>query len=167
MCRPGRRTDAHPTTYRVLYVSAPGDGGVIPSWTDRPASAVPHRTPDLTPRERLAARTGHYLVFTLLFLVVYGGVVLRLGRFPEPLLLGILVVSLAKDLYDELRLRRGGMPLAYRGIEHAPSNAVLIAFILGGIIDPMGTVGGVSVETLALALAIVDLAFDLSQDLRA
>lgn len=128
---------------------------------------MPHRTPDLTPRERLAARTGHYLAFTLLFLALYGGIVVVLGRFPEPLLLGVLVVSLAKDLYDEVRLRRGGTPLGYAGIEHAPSNAVLIAFILGGVVDPTGTVGGVSVELVALGLAAVDLVFDLSQDLRA
>jgi hypothetical protein len=128
---------------------------------------VPHGTPGLTPRERLAARAGHYLAFTLLFLALYGGVVVALGRFPEPLLLAILVASFAKDLYDEVRLRRGGMPLGYAGIEHAPSNAVLIAMILGGVVTPVGTVGGVPVETLSLALATVDLLFDLSQDLRA
>ena len=128
---------------------------------------MPHGTPGLTPRERLVARAGHYLAFTLLFLALYGGVVVALGRFPEPLLLAILVGSLAKDAYDEVRLRRGGMPLGYAGIEHAPSNAVLIAMTLGGVIDPAGMVGGVSVETLSLALAAVDLVFDLSQDLRA
>ncbi|MEF8819945.1 MAG: hypothetical protein V5A31_13165 [Haloferacaceae archaeon] len=128
---------------------------------------MPHGTPGLTARERLVARAGHYLAFTLLFLAVYGGVVVALGRFPEPLLLGILVVSLAKDVYDELRLRRGGSPLGYAGIEHAPSNAVLIAFVLGGVIDPVGTVGGVSVASLALGLAAVDLVFDLWQDARA
>jgi hypothetical protein len=128
---------------------------------------VPHGTPGLTTRERLVARVGHYLAFGLLFLVVYGGVVLVLGRFPEPLLLGILVVSFAKDLYDEVRLRRGGMPLGYAGIEHAPSNAVLIAMILAGVIDPAGTVVGVPVEPVALVLAAVDLVFDLWQDARA
>lgn len=145
---------------------------------------MPHGTPGLTPRERLVARAGHYVGFTLLFLAIYGGTVYTLGRFPEPLLLGILVVSLAKDIYDEVRLRRGRMPLGYAGIEHAPSNAVLIGFVLAGVIEPAGTVGSVvgpavdvvdptgtvgdlSVESVALGLAVVDLLFDISQDLRA
>ncbi len=128
---------------------------------------MPHGSPGLTARERLAARGGRYLAFTLLFLAVYGGVVVGVGRFPEPLLLAILGGSLAKDLYDEVRLQRGGVPLGYAGIEHAPSNAVLIWLILGGVIDPLGALWGVPVETLALVLAAVDLVFDLSQDLRA
>lgn len=134
---------------------------------DSSSTPVPHGTPGLTPRERLAARVGHYLAFTLFFLAVYGGVVVAVGRFPEPLLLAILVGSFAKDLYDEVRLQRGGVPLGYAGIEHAPSNAVVIWLILGGVIDPTGVLWGVPVETLALALASVDLVFDLSQDLRA
>jgi hypothetical protein len=52
--------------------------------------------------------------------------------------LAILIVSVLKDLYDEYRLQRGGQPLAYANIEHSPSNAVLIVFILTGMIAPVG-----------------------------
>ncbi|WP_435064619.1 hypothetical protein [Halobaculum sp. EA56] len=128
---------------------------------------MPHGTSGLTVRERLVARAWHYVAFGVLSLAVYGGIVVLLGRFPGWLLLAILVGSLLKDVYDEYRLRRGRDPLGYAGIEHAPSNAVLIAFLLLDVIEPAGTVLGVSVESLALGIAVVDLAFDLSQDARA
>ena len=128
---------------------------------------MPHGTSGPSPGERLVAGARNYVVFGVLSVVGYGGVVIVLGRFPEPLLLGILVASALKDVYDEYRLRRGDGPLAYAGIEHSPSNAVLIAFVLTGVIRPTGTVLGVSVGTLALWLAAADLVFDLSQDARA
>jgi hypothetical protein len=128
---------------------------------------MPHRTPGLTARERLVARGWHYVVFGILSLVGYGAVVVVLGEFPELLLLGILVASFLKDVFDEYRLWQGRVPLGYAGIEHSPSNAVLIAFLLLDVIEPTGTVLGVSVESVALWLAAIDLVFDLSQDARA
>lgn len=128
---------------------------------------MPHGREGLSPRQRLIARGWHYLAYSVLFLVVYGGVRLYLGRFPEWLLFGVLVASLLKDVYDEVRLRRGGQPLAYAGVEHAPSNAVLIGFILVGFVEPSGAVLGFPARDVALGLAVVDLLFDLSQDLRA
>jgi hypothetical protein len=115
----------------------------------------------------LLARGAHYLAFGVLFALLYGGVVLRLGRFPTWLLLGILGASLFKDVYDEIRLRQGGQPLAYAGIEHTPSNLVLLAFLLTGVVDPAGSLVGVPVESLAIGLAVVDTVFDLWQDARA
>ena len=117
-------------------------------------------------RDRLRARLRHYLAYTALFLLLYGGLRLWLGRFPEPLLFGVLAVSLAKDLYDEFRLRRGGTPLAFAGFEHAPSNAVVLAFLALGVMSPAGTVGGVPSAYVAGGLAALDLLFDLHQDLR-
>ena len=127
---------------------------------------APHGTPGLSPGERLAARWLHYVAFGSLFAVAYGWLALA-GRFPPWLLFGLLAVSLAKDGYDEYRLRRGGRPLAYVGVEHAPSNVVLLVLLLGGLLDPVGALAGVSLWTWAVALATADLAFDLSQDLRA
>jgi hypothetical protein len=128
---------------------------------------MPHGTPNLSPRQRLVARGWHYLGYTVFFLLLYGGIRVSLGRFPEWLLFGVLAVSLLKDVYDELRLRRGSQPFAYAGIEHTPSNAVLIAFLLSGFVDPTSTVLGVPAREVALWLAVVDLVFDLSQDMRA
>lgn len=128
---------------------------------------MPHGTPGLSPRQRLVARGWHYLAYTVLFLVLYGGIRVWTGGFPEWLLFAVLVGSLLKDVYDELRLQRGGQPLGYAGVEHAPSNAILIAFLLSGFIDPTGTVLGVSARNIALGLAVIDLLFDLSQDMRA
>jgi hypothetical protein len=128
---------------------------------------VPHGTPGLGPRERLLARSVHYLVFGVLFLGLYGAVVRFTGGFPEWLLLAILGGSLLKDLYDEVRLRRGGQPLAYAGIEHTPSNLVLLVFVLLDVLEPTGTVLGVPVEPLVIGLAVVDTVFDLWQDARA
>lgn len=116
--------------------------------------------------QRLTARWRHYVAYTALFLVVYGGIRVVTGGFPTPLLFGLLVGSLLKDAYDELRLRRGRSPLAYAGFEHAPSNAVLLGFLATGVIDPPGTVAGVPAALLAGALAAVDLVVDLSQDAR-
>ena len=128
---------------------------------------MPHGTPGLTPRQRLVARGWHYLVFSVLFLVVYGGIRLVTGGFPEWLLFTVLVGSGLKDVYDEVRLQRGGQPLAYAGIEHSPSNAILIVFLLSGFIDPAGSVLGVSARNVALVIAVADLLFDISQDMRA
>ncbi len=113
------------------------------------------------------ARGWHYLGYGVFFSLVYGGIRVYLGEFPEWALFAVLVGSLLKDVSDEVRLRRGGQPLAYAGIEHAPSNAVLIVFVLSGGIDPVGTVLGVPSRDVALWLAVVDLVFDLSQDVRA
>ncbi|WP_154018486.1 hypothetical protein [Halolamina rubra] len=128
---------------------------------------MPHGTPGLTPRQRLVARGWHYLVYSVLFLVLYGGIRLVTGGFPEWLLFAVLVGSVLKDLYDELRLQRGGQPLGYAGIEHSPSNAVLIVFLLSGFVDPAGSVLGVPARDVALVIAVGDLLFDLSQDMRA
>lgn len=128
---------------------------------------MPHGTPGLSPRQRLVARGWHYLAYGLLFALVYGGVRLYFGEFPEWLLFAVLVGSLLKDVYDELRLRRGGQPLAYAGVEHAPSNAVLIIFLLTGFVTPAGAVLGFPASDVAVWLAGFDLLFDLSQDMRA
>lgn len=128
---------------------------------------MPHGTPGLSPRQRLVARGWHYLAYSVLFLLLYGGIRVSTGRFPEWLLFAVLVGSLLKDVYDELRLQRGGQPLGYAGVEHAPSNAVLIAFLLSGFVDPTGTVAGLPARDVALGIAVVDLLFDLSQDMRA
>lgn len=128
---------------------------------------MPHGTPGLSPGQKLLARGWHYLAYSIFFLLVYGGIRLWLGWFPVWLLFAVLVVSLLKDVYDEFRLQRGGQPLGYAGIEHSPSNAVLIGFLLTGVIDPAGTVVGFPARDVALWLAAVDLVFDLSQDLRA
>lgn len=128
---------------------------------------MPHGTRGLSPRQRLVARGWHYFGYSVFFLLLYGGIRLSTGRFPEWLLFAVLVGSLLKDVYDEIRLRRGGQPLAYAGIEHAPSNAVLIAFLLSGFIAPTGTVLGVPAGDMALGLAVFDLLFDISQDMRA
>lgn len=128
---------------------------------------MPHGTAGLTPRQRLVARGWHYLGYSILFLLLYGGIRLSLGRFPEWLLFAVLVGSLLKDVFDEIRLQRGGQPLAYAGVEHAPSNAILIVFLLSGFVDPTGAVLGIPARDVALGLAVVDLLFDLSQDMRA
>lgn len=128
---------------------------------------MPHDTPGLAPHERLVARLWHYVAYSILFLLVYGGVRLSLGYFPDALLFGILIISVLKDVYDEYRLQRGGQPLGYAGFEHTPSNLVLIVFLAGGFIEPSGTFGGFTATEVAIGLAAFDLVFDLSQDLRA
>jgi hypothetical protein len=128
---------------------------------------MPHGTRGLSPRQRLVARGWHYLGYGVFFLVLYGGIRLSLGRFPEWLLFAVLVGSLLKDVYDETRLQRGGQPLAYGGIEHAPSNVILVVFLLSGVVDPAGAILGVPARDVALGLAVVDLVFDLWQDVRA
>lgn len=128
---------------------------------------MPHGTPGLSPRQRLLARGWHYLAYTVFFLLVYGGIRVATGEFPTWLLFAVLVVSLLKDVYDEIRLRRGDQPLAYAGVEHAPSNVVLILFLLSGFVAPTGTVLGFPARHVALWLAGIDLVFDLSQDMRA
>lgn len=129
---------------------------------------MPHGTPrDRSPHQKLVARGWHYLGYSAFFLLLYGGIRLTIGRFPEWLLFGVLVGSLLKDVYDEIRLRRGGQPLAYAGVEHAPSNVVLIIFLLSEFVNPTGTVLGIPTRNVALGLAVVDLLFDFSQDVRA
>lgn len=123
--------------------------------------------PSHTPASRIRARLRHYIAYVVVFLVVYGGVVVGLGRFPRWLLFGVLGVSILKDLLDEIRMARGGSPLGFAGFEHAPSNLVLLGLLLTGVVDPVGGVLGVDAGTLAVVLAGFDLAFDLSQDLRA
>jgi len=86
----------------------------------------------------------------LFFAALYAGIRIWLGAFPDRLLFAILIVSVLKDLYDEYRLQRGGQPLAYASIEHSPSNAVLIVFILSGIISTSGMYVGISADTWAL-----------------
>lgn len=127
---------------------------------------VPHSTPGRRSDRRLVARWPHYVAFTALFGAAYGGLALA-GRFPRWLLFGVLLVSLAKDVYDEYRLRRGQPPLIYAGVEHAPSNVVLLALSLSGVLVPTGAFVGVSAWSWAVTLAAVDLVFDVSQDLRA
>ncbi len=127
---------------------------------------MPHRTPGLTARERLAARAVHYVGYAAFFGLLYGGVRYGLGRFPDALLFGVLLGSVAKDLYDEYRLRRGRQPLAYAGVEHAPSNLVLLAFLATGVVAPSGAIAGVPAGHWAAGIAAFDLAFDLWQDSR-
>ena len=127
---------------------------------------MPQATPGLSATERLATRWHHYVAFGGLFAVVYGWLALS-GRFPGWLLFGVLFVSLTKDVYDEYRLRRGDPPLIYAGVEHAPSNAVLLVLLLSGWLVPAGAFLGVSSWSWAVLLAAVDLVFDVSQDLRA
>lgn len=103
---------------------------------------MPHGTPGLSPRQRLLARGWHYLAYTVLFVVVYGGILATTGAFPTWLLFAVLVGFLLKDVYDEIRLQRGGQPLVYAGIEHAPSNGVLIVFLLSGLVAPTGSILG-------------------------
>lgn len=128
---------------------------------------MPHGTPGLSRRERFAARLLHYAAFTLFFLLLYGGIRFWLGRFPKDLLVGVLVASLAKDLIDEVLLALGRAPLAYAGVEHAPSNAILLGFLATGVVEPTGSLSGVPVTYWAGGLAALDLVLDLSQDLRA
>ena len=127
---------------------------------------MPHSTPGLTATERLAARWHHYVAFGALFALVYGGLALA-GRFPRWLLFGLLAVSIGKDVLDEFRLRQGAPPLVYAGVEHAPSNVVLLVLLLSGTLAPAGAFLGVSAWSWALVLAAFDLVFDVSQDLRA
>ena len=128
---------------------------------------MPHRTTDGSPSTRISARLWHYVASGLAFGVVYGWFVVERGGVPDALLFGVLLVSLAKDAYDEIRLRRGDGPLVYGGVEHSPSNAILLVLLLGGGVDPTGAFAGVSAHAWAVVLAAFDLAFDLSQDLRA
>lgn len=128
---------------------------------------MPHRTPGLSPLERLAARGWHYVAYTIVFLLSYGGIRIGLGYFPDWLLFGVLIASLAKDLYDEYRLQQDRQPLAYAGVEHAPSNVVLLMFLRADIIMPTGTLAEIPASYWAAGLASLDLVFDLSQDLRA
>jgi hypothetical protein len=128
---------------------------------------MPRRQPEQSARQRFAARVWHYLGFTVLFALLYAGIRIWLGSFPDRLLFAILLVSVLKDLYDEFRLQRGRQPLAYANIEHSPSNAVLIVFILTGMITPTRMYFGIAADTWSLALAVGDLLFDLSQDARA
>lgn len=114
----------------------------------------------------MAARWPYYVAFTALFAAVYGWLALS-GRFPRWLLFGVLVVSLAKDVYDEYRLRRGDPPMIYAGVEHAPSNLVLLVLLLSGVLVPTGALLGASAWSWAVLLAAADLVFDVSQDLRA
>ena len=118
------------------------------------------------PSARPLTRWPYYLAFGALFAIAYGGLALA-GRFPRWLLFGVLLVSLGKDVYDEYLLRRGGGPLIYAGVEHAPSNVVLLALLLSGLLVPAGSFAGVSAWSWAVLLAAVDLVFDVSQDLRA
>jgi hypothetical protein len=143
------------------------DGGIGFQSLRVSVKPMPHGTDGLSPRQRLFARGWHYLGYSVFFSLLYGGIRLSTGRFPDWLLFGVLVGSLLKDVYDELRLQRGGQPLGYAGIEHAPSNAVLIIFLLSGFIEPTGSVLSLPARDIAVALAVVDLLFDLSQDMRA
>ena len=127
---------------------------------------MPNARPGRPATGRLAARWRHYVAFGALYVVVYGGLALA-GRFPRWLLFGLLLVSLGKDLLDEYRLRRGGGPLVYAGIEHAPSDVVLLVLLLAGTLVPAGSFLGASAWSWAVLLAAVDLVLDVSQDLRA
>lgn len=113
----------------------------------------------------LARRTYYYLGFFVVFLGLYGGVALVMGAFPDWLLFGVLLFSVAKDVVDEYLIWLGEGPVAYGRIEHNPSNVVLLLFLAAGIVEPAGTVLGAP-SRVAAALAAVDLAFDGSQDLR-
>lgn len=114
----------------------------------------------------LARRTYYYLGFFVVFLGLYGGVVLVLEGFPDRLLFGVLLLSLAKDVVDEYLIWLGDKPVAYGRIEHNPSNLVLLLFLASGVVEPAGTVLGAPARGVAAALAFLDLALDGSQDLR-
>lgn len=114
----------------------------------------------------LLSRLRYYPPFLVGFGVVYGAVWLALDGFPGELALVILVASLLKDLVDEVRIRRGGSALAYASLEHAPSNVVLLLLLAAGEVTPVGTVGGLEVAWLTAVVGLLDLALDVSQDLR-
>lgn len=111
-------------------------------------------------------RLYYYIGFFVVFAWVYGVLTLVLNRFPDWLLFGILVVSLGKDLVDEVRMRSGGDPVAYARIEHNPSNVVLLFFLATGFVEPVGEVLSVPLLWVAYGLAVVDLVLDGSQDFR-
>lgn len=120
----------------------------------------------------LRRRLAHYAVFTVLFAMLYAGVLVGNGSFPPALLFGILALSLVKDVLDEVRLQRGDGPIAFLMVEHLPSNLVLLGLLGTGVVVPPGALAlpgagtSVSLWALAVGLAAVDALVDLSQDLR-
>lgn len=114
----------------------------------------------------LGSRLTYYAAFTVIFGGIYFGILMTLERFPVWLLFLILLVSLGKDLVDEYRIRKGNGPLAFASIEHNPSNFVLAGLLLSGVVEPTGTVAGLSTRWLALGLAIFDAGLDGWQDVR-
>ncbi|MFB6104309.1 MAG: hypothetical protein ABEJ57_04390 [Halobacteriaceae archaeon] len=79
----------------------------------------------------------------------------------------VLGVSLGKDLIDEVRMRRGGEPVAYATIEHTPSTIVLLALLLVGRVTFGPAIAGIDRQAITAAVGTVDLVLDISQDLRA
>lgn len=110
-------------------------------------------------------RAGYYGAYTCLFSAVYLGIVHRFGRFPEPLLFGLLALSFGKDLVDEFRLAHGKGSLV-PVTEHAPSNVVILVLLATGTVRPRGSFAGQSATRWVAALAFCDLLLDLSQDAR-
>ena len=110
-------------------------------------------------------RVGYYGAYTAFFATVYLGVLQKFGRFPEPLLFGLLALSVGKDVADEWRLARGETSLV-PVTEHAPSNVVILVLLATGVVRPRGSFAGHSATRWAAALAFGDLVLDLSQDAR-
>lgn len=113
----------------------------------------------------LTQRTDYYVLWTAIFLIVYGGATTFL-EVPATVWLSIVVISLLKDIYDEIRIYRGGTPLAYADIEHNPSNILILVFIAVGIINPDGSTLRISNTVLIVAMSLIDLVIDGWQDLR-
>lgn len=113
-----------------------------------------------------STRLRHYAVYLILFTVFYAGLA-RAGLLTGGAILAILVLSLAKDVADERHLRAGQSPYGYRGFEHAPSNVAILLLLGAGAAEVPGAVGGLPLAWVAPGLAVVDLAFDLWQDVRA
>lgn len=117
----------------------------------------------------LRGRHRHYLFYFAVFLTLYS-ILAAVGVSGQVWFLFVLI-ALAKDTVDEFLLRIIGQPLAYRRIEHAPSNVVILLFLLTGAATVPGTVelpalGTVGLTAVTVGLAAVDTAWDLWQDAR-
>jgi|GEM_PF-4051478 len=115
----------------------------------------------------ILGRLRYYPPYLLVFGLAYGAVVRWYGVFPGWAALVILAGSLLKDVVDEIRLQRGSEPVAYATIEHSPSTIVVLALVAVEAVAFGAPIAGVDRETLAVGIGVIDLALDLSQDLRA
>lgn len=107
-----------------------------------------------------------YAVSFLFFILFYGTILAIHGTLPRPLIGAVLLLAFAKDLADEWRMRHGGDALAYRRVEHNPSNVILLLLFATGTVPLTGATLGVSDRLLFPAVTAIDLLFDGSQDLR-
>ncbi len=112
-------------------------------------------------------RRRQYILSFLFFTLLYGSIIAAHGTLPATFILAVLAVALGKDLVDEWRMWHGGEALAYRHIEHNPSNVVLLLVFATGLVALPGATLGVPDRLLVPVLAVLDLMIDGSQDLRA